>query len=499
MKSKQRSFKGGYIFGRFENQPKDIVSEQGMPELAVIPLSQGFGSEAAPLVKKGDKVEAGQIIGRSDSVISSPVHASVSGVVEEIKSVSYFRRDTRMVYIRADKSKKDYRRLDGYAKDWRKLKVEDIERLLYSSGVSSLDREGIPTRFKSSIIAPNDVENIIVHGIGSEPYNISLDVLLSGKKLLNFIEGLRILNVLMPNAKMYLALNGRKIKLAEEICKITTKHAWLKVITLEPKYPQGYDEMLVPTILGKKFPFGYSAANIGVVVLNIQAVISVYEAVCEGKPLIERIIALCGPGLKEALHINTRVGTPLSDILDSRLRQGVKTRVVLNSLLTGEKLTDFFLPVDRTFSQIVALPDNDRREFLSFVRPGLRRQSYSRTFLSSLLPSFDKIADTNVHGEARPCISCNYCDEACPVQIMPHLLYKYVKSNLIDERLMNYQIFHCIECGLCSFVCPSKIPLARHMKEGKDKLVMQGCDKSQCILPYFDLKGIEEYRGAKEA
>ncbi|MFQ5681089.1 MAG: hypothetical protein ACE5GG_03445, partial [Candidatus Omnitrophota bacterium] len=63
--------------------------------------------------------------------------------------------------------------------------------------------------------------------------------------------------------------------------------------------------------------------------------------------------------------------------------------------------------------------------------------------------------------------------------------------------LMNYRIFHCIECGLCSFVCPCKIPLARNIKNGQDKLIMQGCDRNQCVLPYFDLKGIDDYRGVK--
>lgn len=66
---------------------------------------------------------------------------------------------------------------------------------------------------------------------------------------------------------------------------------------------------------------------------------------------------------------------------------------------------------------------------------------------------------------------------------------------MIDETLMNYDIFNCIECGLCSFVCPSKIPLLQHLREGHIKLTLQGCDRNQCILPYFDLKGIEEYRG----
>lgn len=524
MRKSHHTFKGGYSFRRFENSPRDVLIEQGIPERVIIPLAQGFGSEVKPLINVGSSVTAGQIIARDDENISSPIHASVSGVVEEIKRIrlflktpplevsegsiledkkdrgglslwmNYSGRDTQMVVIRADRPQKNYARLDGYNPDWTKLNTEEIEKLLYLSGVTSLDREGIPTRFRSSIIGTDDVENIIVHGVGSEPYNISLDVILFEKKLLHLAEGLRILNKVMPKAKIHLALDSRNKQLLGQMKRIAAEYEWLDVYSLESKYPQGYDEMLVKTILNRKFPFGYSAANIGIVVLNIQAVVSIYDAVAEGKPLIERVIALCGPGFKESLHMKVRVGTPLADIVSTRLKQGIRSRIVLNSLLTGVELNDLTLPVGRAFSQIIALPESDRREFLSFTRLGIRRDSYSRTFASSLVPFLDKILDTNIHGEERACISCNYCEEVCPVQIIPHLLAKYVKNNIIDESLSNFEIFNCIECGLCSYVCPSKIPLLEFIKQGQEKSTLEGHERDKSILPQFKLKGLKEYK-----
>ena len=490
-----RGFRGGYKFTHYEGQVAPVLVEDDIPSKVMIPLRQGFGQDVKPVVKKGAIVAAGQIIGRDDQSVSSPVHSSINGVVEDIKRMNYFKRDVAMVMIRATGSSKEISRLPGYAAEWGRLSNEEIETLVYLSGVSSLDREGIPTRFKSSIIQPDDVKHLIIHGVGSEPYNISLDLLLDGRRLLNFFEGIKILKRIMRNSHVHLALNGHKRKMIEQVVKLSSDAAWLDIYPLEPKYPQGYDEMLVPTILNQKFPYGYSAANIGVVVLNIQAVLGVYEAVVEGRPVIERTIALCGPSMKEHVHVRARVGTSLGDILSKRLDASRPSRVVLNSLLTGVLLNDFTLPVDRTFSQIVAIPENKTREFLSFMRPGAKSDSYTRTFLGRGLPCSKKRPDTNQHGEERPCISCTFCEEVCPVQIIPHLLSKHVKRGIIDETLMNYDIFNCIECGLCSFVCPVKIPLLAHLKEGHEKLMQQGCDRTQCILPYFDLKGIEEYRG----
>ena len=490
-----KAFKGGYKFKRYAGQPSLVLVDDKLPGRVVIPMRQGFGTAVRPLVKKGDTVFAGQIIGRDDDSISSPVHASINGVVEDIKKVNYFKRDITMVIIRRTDDSAEISKIQGYSAEWAKLGTAEIERLVYLSGASSLDREGIPTHFKSSIISPDDVKHLIVHAMESEPYNISLDVLLSKKRLLHFFEGLKVLKRILPNCKVHLAVNVHRKKIIEELVKLTSDLEWIDIYPLEPKYPQGYDEMLVPTILKQKFPYGYSAANIGVVVLSTQAVMSVYEAVAEGKPLIERVVALCGPSIKEPKHIKVRVGTPLNHILSGRLDTDNPSRVILNSLLTGFHMNDLNLPIDRTFSQIVAIHEAKDRKFLAFMDPGIKSDSYTRAFLAKWIPLSHKKPDTNMHGDQRPCISCTFCEEVCPVGIIPHLLSRYVQRGVIDETLMNYDIFNCIECGLCSFVCPSKIPLLQHMKEGQEKLVMQGCDRTQCILPRFDLKGIEEYRG----
>lgn len=490
-----RTFKGGYRFKNYASQAKPVLSDFPIPARVTIPLSQGFGTEIKPFVKPGDAVFAGQIIARDDSSVSSPIHSSVNGIVEDIKRMNYFKRDIGMVIIRTTNPSSEVSRLNGHSSEWWKLSNAQIEELIYLSGVSSLDKEGIPTRFKSSIILPNDVKHLIIHGISSEPYNISTDLLLEGRNLLNLFEGVKILKKIMPKATVHLAISSHNNKVLEEFVKLTSELEWLYIYPLEPKYPQGYDEMLVPTILQQRFPYGYSAANIGIVVLNLQAVLGVYRAVVEGTPLIERVVALCGPSISENIHLKLRVGTSLSEALAARLKTDSPSRVILNGLLTGFELNDLTLPIDRTFSQIIAIPDKKQREFLSFVRPGEKSDSYTRAFLANWLPFAQKSPDTNQHGEERPCISCSYCEEVCPVRIIPHLLSKYVKHGLIDETLTNYNIFNCIECGLCSFVCPSKIPLLNHIKEGQKKLVMEGCDRSQCILPYFDLKGIEEYRG----
>jgi len=473
-----KTFKGGYRFVNFIGQPDDILIDLDIPKEVLIPLRQGFGGEVKPIVKVGDNVKTGQIIGMDDKNVSSPIHSTITGKVKEIIKKNYFRREVTFVIIEGD-GKDEWEKLDFSGKNWNQLSEEELERKLYLSGVTGLGPSGIPTRYRSAVIGPKEVEYLIIHGLGSEAYNLSLNTLLKGKNIFYFVEGLKILKKLLPNAKIYLSLNRRDRKIIEEIRKLTSDLPWLEISLLESKYPQGYDEMLIPILLGKFFPYGYSAANIGVISLNIRAVLHVYEAIVESKPLVNRIIALSGPGFKENPHIKVRVGTPINEIVKNYLKPDLKLRLIMNSLMTGYELKDYSLPVDRTHTHIIAIPENTERQLLAFLRTGFRN------------------LDTNVHGETRPCISCGYCEEVCPVRIIPHLLSKMIMKNMINEKLMNYGIFNCIECNLCSFVCPSKISLAKNIKEGQEKLMIQGCDRSQCILPYFHLKGLEEYRGIK--
>jgi len=494
MKKHKKTFWGGYTFKVPKVSFPSGAEEISLPEQVLIPLSQGFGASLEAKVKVGDKVKAGQINARDDDNVSSPIHSSVNGKVTAIKNVNYFNRELGMVFIETD-GDTSYQTLEGHSAEWDKLSPEKIEELIYTAGVSSLDREGIPTRFKSSIIPPEGVEDLIIHGAGSEPYNTSLDVLLEGKNLYNFVKGVKILKKIMPKARVHIAINDKKRALIERLVKLSSGIDNFDIFPVDPKYPQGYDEVLVPTLLNKKFPYGYSAANIGIVVVNIQAVLHVYEAVVNGRPLIERTIALLGPSFKENVHLKVRVGTPLEHIVKDRVKEG-SSRIILNSPLTGEKLSNLTLPIDRTFSQLVGIPEDAERKFLAFARPGIKTDSYSRTFLSTIIRR-DKDLTTNMHGDQRPCIQCGYCTEVCPVRIVPALIDRYAALG-VNEGLMRYRIFDCIDCNLCSYVCPSKIPLAKDIKEAKTKLIDMGCDSSLCILPKFNLKGLEEYKGVKK-
>ena len=55
-----------------------------IPETVEIPMSMHIGAPAIPVVKPGDSVRVGQLIGKAGGFVSAPVYASVSGTVKKI-------------------------------------------------------------------------------------------------------------------------------------------------------------------------------------------------------------------------------------------------------------------------------------------------------------------------------------------------------------------------------------------------------------------------------
>ncbi len=314
----------------------------------------------------------------------------------------------------------------------------------------------------ASPIQPDHVDSIIINAVNSEPFAPSNEIMLAGK-VDKFLDGVEILKRALPgHIEAYVGIDDRDREIIKEMEKAAD---WLHVHPLRPKYPQGHDVVLVKTILGREVPYGGSVSDVRAVVLDVQSVLHAYDAVVEQKPVIERIVALGGSGFKENLFLKVRVGTRLEHVVKS-LSKSAEVRYICGGIMTGVACDDLSIPLDRTVNCIVALKENRDREFLSFLRPGIHRGSFSNAFLSSLSPTLSKKLDTNVKGEYRPCIYCNYCETVCPVGLIPYLLSKYVTRDMTDEA-ERHRISACIECGLCTYVCPSKIPLMKHIQEGK--------------------------------
>jgi Na+-translocating ferredoxin:NAD+ oxidoreductase RnfC subunit len=76
---------------------------------------------------------------------------------------------------------------------------------------------------------------------------------------------------------------------------------------------------------------------------------------------------------------------------------------------------------------------------------------------------------------------------------MPHLIHKYLYSDLLEEA-DQARIDLCVRCGLCSFVCPSKIELTQQFTDAQ---VMIEEEKEQIIAEQLRKEKLRQQEQAR--
>jgi Na+-translocating ferredoxin:NAD+ oxidoreductase RnfC subunit len=459
MAARYHGFRGGYRFRRFAGSPGPEIEVFGLPDTVCLQLTP-----AHTPAKVGQRVQAGENIAQAGTAPSSPLAAPISGTVARIVGGA-------QIVIASDGSDAVPVSARRYP-EWRTAAREDIEDILYLSGLTGFVDGGIPTRHGSSKVGPEDVAHILVEATSSDVWSPNWGAFLDPGRLTG---GLGILRRILPNADATVVLDRSERALAARLEAALSGVA--SVLCVRSRYPLHHMSVLLRAVLGRRLSPGGHALDAGALVLDPETVMQVHDLVVEGMPPVGRTVALAGPGFSRNVQLRVRLGTPIGAIAE-RYGDGTNpSRIVINSPISGEAVGDADLGVGPDCRLLGAIPENHAGELLAFARPGFVKDSFSRTFMARFLP-LEKTLDTNLHGEGRACISCGFCEEVCPAGIMPQLLHRYVRRDIIDETIVRYRIEDCIDCNLCSYVCPSKIPVAQLMREGKARLVQEGLLKA---------------------
>ena len=130
-----------------ENKPVQVLMPKGD---LVFPMSQVIGAPANPLVKKGDRVLAGQIIGEAGGFISANVICSVSGTVKAVEP----RRVASggMVNSVVVENDGQYEAVEGMGadRDPATLSKQEIRDIVKAAGIVGMGGAGFPTNVKLS-------------------------------------------------------------------------------------------------------------------------------------------------------------------------------------------------------------------------------------------------------------------------------------------------------------------------------------------------------------
>ena len=426
------TFKGGV----HPYDGKDLAKDQAIVELKpqgvmVYPVSQHIGAPAKPIVEKGDHVLVGQKIAEAGGFVSSPVICSVSGTVKAIeKRLTAGGAVVDAIVVDNDQN---YDAIEGFgqARDYTKLSRDEIVNIVKEAGIVGLGGAGFPTSVK---LMPKNIDKIDyfhVNAAECEPYLTSdyRDMMETPEKI---IGGLKVILSIFPNAKGVICIEDNKpdaIKLLSEKAQGESK---IEVAALHTKYPQGGERQLIYAVTGRKINSSMLPADAGCVVDNADTVVAIYEAVCESKPLVRKIVTVTGDAVAKPGNFKVPLGMNYQEIIDQA--GGFKAdpeKIICGGPMMGIPLFKLDIPVAKNSSSILAL-----------------------------------LHDPVSSEPTTACINCGRCVEACPENLVPTMLMKAGLSKDTSKFAELYGM-ECIECGCCSYVCPAKRPLTQAFKQMK--------------------------------
>jgi len=429
------TFKGGTHPDDHKKITENIpITEINTSEIMVYPMSQHIGAPCTPCVKVGDEVKIGQIIGDSEAFVSAKVHATVSGKVKAIEPRLH-PNGTKVLSVVIENDFQDTLcDTIGVYDDENTLSVQEKLELIKNAGIVGHGGACFPTHIKLSPPPDKKIDAFIVNGAECEPY-LTSDYRVMIENPQDVINGILQITNILGVKKAYIGIENNKPKAIESMQKFAQKYEGIKVCALKTKYPQGSEKHLIKAITGREVPSGKLPADVGVVVDNIDTCTAVYKAIKFRQPALTRIITVSGLAVKKPANFKVRIGTSFRDVFKvAEIDESITTKVIAGGPMMGIAQSSIDVPCIKGTSALLALTKEE----------------------SELAPE-------------TPCTRCGKCVEKCPMGLMPVQLNSYAKIDDI-ETCIKYDAMDCIECGVCSFTCPSGNHITQRIKLAKRKI-----------------------------
>lgn len=413
------------------------IESIAIPSQVVIPLAQHIGAPCQAVVKRGDLVKVGTLLGKSVGFVSANIHSPVSGKVKKIDKeldTSGYKREAVIIDVEGDEWEETIDRTDTLERECNLSPKEIIEKIS-AAGIVGMGGATFPTHVKLTPPPGTKAEVLIINGVECEPY-LTADHTLMMHKTEEILVGIQLLMKAVNVNRAVIGIENNKPDAIKKFKQAVSSYPGIEVQSLKVQYPQGGEKQLIDAVIRRQIPSGALPISVGAVVQNVGTAFAVYEAIQKNKPLIERIVTVTGKEVSNPCNVLSRIGIPLSNLIEHAGGLPENTgKIISGGPMMGKAVANIEIPVTKGTSGVLIIPTLEAR----------RKQM-------------------------KDCIKCGKCVSVCPMGINPTLLMTFTEYEVWDKAEKG-RITDCIECGSCSFICPSDRPLLDYIRLGKGKVM----------------------------
>ena len=430
MKNRFKRAAKGARLAHNKNTQNIATVDLPVPEKILLPMQQHIGGTAVPMVKKGDQVYVGTLIGRADGYVSAPIHSGVSGTVTDVRPIQI----SSGAWVPAVEITSDGQQtVDPAIAPPKVNDYESFTTAIRNSGLVGLGGAGFPTAVKLTMKDLSVIDTLIINGAECEPY-ITADNREFVENPQDIISGILEVKKWLAIKNVIIGIERNKPEAMDVMFSLIKGDPSITVKPLPSVYPQGAEKILIESCTGREVPRGGLPSDVGCIVMNVSSVAFVASYLRTGMPLVARRLTVDG-AVAEPRNLRVIVGTPIRKVLDyCGGLKGEVGEIITGGPMMGVSVVDPDFPILKQNNAVLALPR-----------------------AAAQLPP------------AGECIHCGRCIETCPIGLSPVIIAKAYNAQNVDEldRLMADL---CMECGSCSYVCPAKRPVTDTMRLAKAML-----------------------------
>lgn len=398
------------------------------PKTVVLSTAMHIGKPSAVTVKEKDNVFVGTLIAKESSVVSAPLHSSVSGTVKKIRDEILANGTTSLaIEIESDGNMTP----DPTIKPPKVESKSDLVEAIKQSGIIGLGGAGFPTHVKFDVKDDTAVDELIINGAECEPY-ITSDSVVMAERSEDILYAIETVTRFIDIKRVIIGIENNKPEAIAKMRELEEKNDKISVKVLPGLYPQGGEKVLVYHTTGKIIKEGMLPINVGCIVSNSTTMASIGKYLKTGMPLVNKVVTVDGSAVNNPQNVIVPIGTPIKNVFE--FCGGFKSepkKVIYGGPMMGISVPSLESPVLKNTNALLALTEEDTKP----------------------------IVTTN-------CIRCGACLNHCPFSINPaEIARAYEKKDV--ETLKKIGTNLCMECGCCSYICPANRPLVQTNKLAK--------------------------------